>query len=221
MSEYVCPRCRWLVDVPVIPANQTVRCPHCAEAFMALPEVAPLPPIGPQGPRNPERTVQPPPPPRSQAGASSQPESARKACPLCGESIAATAIVCRFCGASLVTPGLETGLRFGARRAEDTWPPLATWLLVSAIADVVVGLFWLSFIVTFPLAIACGILAFFEFRLYSGLDEMDRHAAARKVNDLTPWQIVVGLINTPTLVCGIVLMILSQKAMRQARRPPL
>jgi hypothetical protein len=84
-------------------------------------------------------------------------------------------------------------------------------ILVSAIANIVVGLVWLStgcgVVVTVPLV----VLSVFEFMLWAKADEMAGREFAAKAHRLGVIEIVAGLFNTATLVCGILVVVNASK----------
>lgn len=83
----------------------------------------------------------------------------------------------------------------------------ATTILVSAIANIVVGLIWLSLCFTFPLAICLWVLSAFEFTFYA---KHKKKSLSRFRSDaflLGVFEIIAGLVNTVTLICGILTLI--------------
>jgi hypothetical protein len=80
-------------------------------------------------------------------------------------------------------------------------------LLISAIANIAVGLLWASTCVGLVLAIPLFVLSGFEFSLYGKIGRRPLTEIARTAHTLAIFEIICGLFNTPTLVCGIILLI--------------
>jgi len=51
------------------------------------------------------------------------------------------------------------------------------------------------------------VLCIFEFSLWAKADKMPKQKLAEDVGRLSIFEIIVGLANTPTLVCGIIQLI--------------
>jgi len=79
--------------------------------------------------------------------------------------------------------------------------------LISAIANIVVGLLRLStcfgIVFTIPMIVLCVI----EFSLWSKADDLSQRQLRQQARTLAIFEVVVGLANTPTLICGIILLI--------------
>ncbi len=81
-------------------------------------------------------------------------------------------------------------------------------LLISAISNVVFGLFWLCTIYGVVIGVPMFILAVFEFMLYAKIGTKPVKDIAREASTLAIWQMVLGFFcNIPTFVCGILLII--------------
>lgn len=93
-------------------------------------------------------------------------------------------------------------------------------LLISAISNIVVGLIWLGTCIGVAFAIPMAILAIFEFILYSRIGREPVANIARSASTLAIFEIIVGLFNTPTLICGIILMINAGKVRRTGSAGP-
>jgi hypothetical protein len=87
-------------------------------------------------------------------------------------------------------------------------------LLIAAISDIFVALIWLSFcfgiIFTIPLVIHCVL----SFVLYSKADELPAYELSSRATTNGIFGVIVGLFNTPTLICGIILLINASKLER-------
>lgn len=86
-------------------------------------------------------------------------------------------------------------------------PGIATPLLVSAIGNIVVGLLWAStcfgIVFTIPMAVLCVM----EFSLYAEVEKLPKSEVARRATGIAWFEIIVGLFNLVSLVCGIVLLV--------------
>ena len=81
-------------------------------------------------------------------------------------------------------------------------------MLISAICNVVFGLFWAITLIGIPIAIALWILCVFEFQTWARLDGSRPPATLkRRVVTVAIIQIIVGLVNWITLVCGILALV--------------
>jgi len=58
-----------------------------------------------------------------------------------------------------------------------------------------------------PLAIPLVILAYYEIKLFQKTDDIPTHEFAAEAKSLAIYEIIVGVFNTPTLICGIILII--------------
>ena len=88
---------------------------------------------------------------------------------------------------------------------------ITTPLLISAIGNIVIGLAWFSTCFGIVVAIPMFILCVFEFIVYA-------HASRTNRENLKSWailigilEIVVGLFNLVSLICGIILLIHASK----------
>jgi hypothetical protein len=82
-------------------------------------------------------------------------------------------------------------------------------LLVSAVANVVVGVLWgttcFGLVLTGPMA----VLSVFEVLLWSKADRLSDRELADRAWTLALFEVGLGVFNTPTLVCGIVALVYS------------
>jgi len=80
-------------------------------------------------------------------------------------------------------------------------------LLISGIGNVVVGLLWLvtcyGIIFTVPMVILC----VFEFSLYWNAPRMRPVQLVSRAQTLAVFEILVGLMNGVSLVCGILVLV--------------
>ena len=92
-------------------------------------------------------------------------------------------------------------------------------ILISAIANVVLGLAWLgvTFGCAFPVSIALWVLCIFEFMLYARADRLPPAQLAAKAHTLGILEIIAGLFNLVSLVCGIIVLINASKLKTPSR----
>jgi len=88
-------------------------------------------------------------------------------------------------------------------------------LLISAIGNIVVALLWLTTCFGFIFAVPMIVLCVFEFRLYAVADELPLDELTRRSKTLAIYEIIVGLANLVSLVCGILLMIHAPNVQRK------
>lgn len=195
--------------------------------------------------------------PRSKKASHTDDASSRRACPVCGEMIVASAVKCRFCGEKVGTPTNRRGsadfddaetpepirkkfchecgrqIRFraeicphcgvrqadggdGPSRSEKSRETIKTALLISAISNIVVGLIWLCTIIGVVLTVPMVILCICEFGLRSKADDLPLGELGEKAKTMAIFEIVIGLFNTPTFVCGILTVINSGKLVKES-----
>jgi hypothetical protein len=80
-------------------------------------------------------------------------------------------------------------------------------LLVSAISNIVVGLFWMSFCFGVFFTVPMIVLCIFEFTLWARADSLSPHELAAQAKTVGIFEILVGLVNLPTFICGIIVLI--------------
>lgn len=81
-------------------------------------------------------------------------------------------------------------------------------MLISAISNIIVGLFWASTIIGIVLAIPMWIVCVFEFVTHSRLDGRTRPAAAHgAVVTIGIFEILLGLFNIISFICGILVLV--------------
>jgi hypothetical protein len=91
---------------------------------------------------------------------------------------------------------------------------IKTCLLVSAIGNIVIGLFWLSSCFGVVFTVPMVILCIFEFTLYAKIDDLPVPVLVPKAKTLGIFEIIVGLANIVSLVCGILNLIHTGKVTR-------
>jgi len=84
-------------------------------------------------------------------------------------------------------------------------------VLISAISNIVVGLIWAATCIGLVFTIPMVILCIFEFILWSQADNLSPKELGGRAKILGIFEIIVGLVNTPTLICGIIVLINSGK----------
>lgn len=128
-----------------------------------------------------------------------------KFCQECGSVIRLKAEICPQCGVRQpFVVGQDTSL--GAE-GKDARGMLTTPVLISAIGNVAIGCVWISTICGIPIGIAMIVLCVFEFMFYSDSDRLSPDQLVRKSGTLAICEIVCGLFNLVSLVCGILLLI--------------
>ena len=137
--------------------------------------------------------------PEPEPAAPTAPSSPEKFCRECGEKIRAKAEICPKCGVRQFRP------RPQQPRTNPT-SGIAAPLLVSAIFNIVVGLLWawtcIGIILTIPMIVLC----IFEFIVWSSCDQTDRRVLAGRVQTLAICEIVIGIFNIGSLICGVILL---------------
>ncbi|GAB6165628.1 hypothetical protein JCM19992_16280 [Thermostilla marina] len=181
-----CPNCGGRLLIPQGAENVGVRCPLCGHVFH------------PKEAENSPFTAAP-----AFAGTG-------KFCPGCGGAVHPAAEICLRCGVRL--PALH-GFGFGANVENRGWAKIP--LLISAIANIVVGLIWLATCFGVVLTVPMVVLCIFEFKAWAEADDMPLDQLIDHAGNLAIAEIVVGLFNTATLVCGIILAIQSSKKRRR------
>lgn len=183
---FPCRFCGIQIRAPLHQAGQPVLCPQCkGELFVPVVRHSRRPP--------PVAT-----PPEQQTGV--------KICPFCAEQIAAQAIKCKHCGSMLVQ-----GFPQRAPMLRPSISGVTVPVLISAISNIIVGLLWLSTCFFAFLAIPMAILCIFEFALYAKAEQLHPMELRAKAQNLGVFEIIIGLVNTPTLICGIIVLINSSK----------
>lgn len=140
-----------------------------------------------------------------------------KYCHECGVAIRAKAVICPQCGVrqpSIANQSVSYESRVQANRAGLTTP-----VLISAIGNIAVGLFWFSTICGMPLGLAMFVLCIFEFRYYSNSDRLTAEEMVQRAGTLAICEICCGLFNLVSLVCGILLLINKGKYVRSLDEP--
>ena len=163
-----------------------------------------------------------------------------EACENCGQPIGSLEtphvwnerVVCAAChqrlsgvgaGAPQVTIYNAVG---GTPAVPDGYPPsgITAPLVISAVANILVGLAWavLGFVCFgWVLSIFMWILCVFEFSLYIKADHLSPVALSGRSKVIAVCEIIIGLFNTPTLICGIIQLVSASRladSVRQSRR---
>ena len=89
-------------------------------------------------------------------------------------------------------------------------------LLISAIGNIVVSLIWIGTCFLSFLAIPLIILCIFEFVLYSQAGQIPLNRFASKAKTLGIFEVIAGLVNTITLVCGIIILVNCSRMQEEA-----
>ena len=192
----LCPACQRPLRVPENLLGQAVKCPSCTHVFAAPAAVEA------EAPRHPSKH-----PTRDEDYEEDQEEAPRRShrnekyCVECGSIIRARAELCPNCGVR--QPYVDEG-SYPRRPSRDG---VKIPLLISAIANIVVGLLWASSCFGIVLTVPMAILCIFEFKLWSQADSLPLREFGRRAKTLGIFEIIAGLANTPTLICGIIVLI--------------
>ena len=218
-----CPTCGQRLKIPDEAAGKIVTCPNCS-ARLTLPTSPPgnsADPLASEQRHHPQHDV----PPRSNwrhpdnnSDHQDTIPGRTKFCHECGSRIHVRAEICPKCGmrqphtGSRQLPGVDARLSEVGKLRDSIKIPL----LISAISNIVVSLFWVwAFFIPFWFCSCPGvvfiipmiILCIFEFDLWSKADRLPLRRVGSQAKTLAIFEIMVGLINLPTLICGIVILI--------------
>lgn len=128
-----------------------------------------------------------------------------KFCHECGAAIRLKAEICPQCGVR--QPSIPDPNRSHESVEKDKRGLLTTPVLISAIGNIVVGLIWFGTLICIPVGIPMVILCIFEFMYYGDSDRLSPEELIRRAGNLAICEIVCGLFNLVSLVCGILLLI--------------
>ncbi len=135
-------------------------------------------------------------------------------CPHCGTQLANSAqvagqvVVCPGCAGQFQMPALTMPVAQPVYAApQPAEGALSVPILISAISNLVVGLLWASTCIGLVLAIPMFVLSGFEFALYSKFGRQPLAEIARRASTLGIFEVILGLFNTPVLVCGIIVLV--------------
>lgn len=90
-------------------------------------------------------------------------------------------------------------------------PGIKICVLISGIADILLGVFWITTICGVVIGVPQIILGIFEITFFSQVDGMPIRTAKKKANNLGILEIISGLFNLVSLVCGILVLIFVSK----------
>jgi hypothetical protein len=91
--------------------------------------------------------------------------------------------------------------------ATELNPGIKICVLVSGVGNILVGLFWISMICGAPIGIAQIVLAIFEIIYFAQADRKPRHIALSQAKLFGILEIISGLFNLISLVCGILVLV--------------
>lgn len=135
--------------------------------------------------------------------------SEQKVCPFCKELIQQSAIKCRHCRSVLVPmQNDQTSISTGG---------VTTPVLISAIGNILVALFYFGTCFLFFIGIPLVILCIFEFIFYGSRFDRAPEELASKARTLGIIEIVAGFFNLISLVCGIIVLVNAGSLERRAR----
>ena len=143
-------------------------------------------------------------PPPNQPPAKIEKAVGEKFCHECGATIRLKAEICPQCGVRQpLVPDQNRSHESGEKEKRGL---LTTPVLISAIGNIAVGLCWFS-LMCFPVGIPMIILCIFEFMYYGDSDRLSPEELISRAGNLAICEIVCGLFNLVSLVCGILLLI--------------
>ncbi len=213
--RFACPHCRTSIEARAQQAGEQVKCQTCGLPLLVPIPQGELPPAVLPLSVSPEvgaaLAIQQPPPalqPRTPAPFTTSPAPPQayppadlKYCHTCGQQIRAQAEICPKCGVRQPVRAADA-IRPGPSREGVKVP-----ILISAISNIVVGLFWASLCFGFIFTIPMIVLCIFEFILWSRADTLPVRRLGEQAKTLGIFEIIVGLFNTVAFVCGIIVLI--------------
>jgi transcription elongation factor Elf1 len=239
MIDFECPFCRLEYHVPDAFSGRTHYCGNCRHQF-TFPMRQHL-----TSPTTTSRTTTSPlsgspqssqPPPQSVTPPIASPRSyINYTCPHCGadleveSSLAGDEATCGICKGRTIVPNRRsagignpaTSSPQGQRGPRDDRRGLYVPVLISAIGNLVVGLLWAATGCGIVLAIPMFVLSIFEFVFYSEADRLAPIDLAGKAGTIGIFEILCGLFNIVSFVCGIILLINKGKYERALSIPSL
>jgi len=93
-----------------------------------------------------------------------------------------------------------------SRRSTAALNNVTVPILISGIVNVLAGLFYFATCYGIVLAIPMIVLCVFEFVFVSNAPRMHPREVASKAQTLAVFEIIVGLFNIASLVCGIIVL---------------
>jgi hypothetical protein len=119
-------------------------------------------------------------------------------------------------------PRIPSTVASGSRRAPNSQiasarSTIKVCVLVSAIGNIAAGALWASTCIGIVLTVPMIALCVFEFILYAKLDDLSDKELADKSHMMAIGEIIVGLFNLVSLVCGIIGLINSNKLKQLSR----
>jgi hypothetical protein len=88
-------------------------------------------------------------------------------------------------------------------------------ILISAIVNILAGAFWVCTACGIVIGVPMLILAVFEFILYSQADDIRPQELITRAQSIAIFQIICGLFNLISLICGIIVLINAGKYQRR------
>ena len=91
--------------------------------------------------------------------------------------------------------------------ASELNPGIKICVLVSSVGNILAGLIWISTLCAAPIGIAQIVLAIFEIIYFAQADSKPRHTALSQAKLFGILEIVSGIFNLISLVCGILVLV--------------
>ena len=122
---------------------------------------------------------------------------------------AGDSVACTNCGGRVQPPLLQATSHptYGHGRDISLNPGIKVCVLISGVWNILVGLFWISSLCGAVIGIPQIILAVFEIIYFAQADKMRLDKALRQGNLLGILEIISGLFNVVSLVCGILVLV--------------
>ena len=96
---------------------------------------------------------------------------------------------------------------YSASQKSQLNPGIKICVLISGVGNVLLGLFWISTLVGAIIGIPQIVLAVFEFIFFAQADNKPLHQALSQSKTLAILEIISGLCNPFSLVCGILVLV--------------
>ena len=125
--------------------------------------------------------------------------------------LAGQAVNCPNCGGGFQAPDPRVAPTYTnpAAYPAQLEPGIKICILISGVANILSGLFWTSTVCGAIVGVPQIVLAIFEFVFFAQADKKPVHEALDQAKVYGILEIVSGLINLVSLVCGILVLVFS------------